>query len=198
MTDPLPVVEDRMCRASSLNNPLRRWLAPPAREIRWLDPRPGEAVVDLGAGVGYFAPEILRRIGPQGHLTLVDIDSENLEIARESVGSDPRVTYWVGSAAQADAVPSGSADRVMLSLVLCCLLDKSGALSEAWRILRPGGRLLVTYPRWRIPGRRGPSLRVTKRGWSQLRIEHPWNYLANPRSWAVERHLLERPATSPG
>ena len=196
VADSLRVLEDRKCRALSLRNPIRRWLSPPSREVERLDPRPGHRVVDLGAGVGYYAPEILHRIGPEGRLVLLDVDAENLEFAGRDVGSDPRVTILVGSATEATAIESGSADRVLMSLVICCLVDKRRALGEAWRILRPGGRLLVTYPRRRLPGGRGAGLRVTPEIWGWLRRDRPWTYLRNPRSWWVERHLLERPAGS--
>ena len=50
-----------------------------------------------------------------------------------------------------------------MSLVLCCLSDKAGALSEAWRTLRPGGRALATFPRvGRRFGFRRRSLGVTR------------------------------------
>ncbi len=152
-------------------------------------------VVDLGAGVGYFAEETLRRVGPTGRLDLVDIDAENLAIARNRLGDDGRVTVHVGTAAAVPTLPDASADRVLLSLVLCCLVDKEGAMETAWRVLRPGGRVLVTYPRGAVPGRRGRVvLRVTAGRWRALRDRRPWILLPVRRGWAVHRFLLEKPA----
>jgi SAM-dependent methyltransferase len=161
-----------------------------------LNPLPGEVVVDLGAGPGYYVAEILDRLGPNGRLILVDIDAENLEIARRKSPSDSRVVVWVGSAARATAIPSASADRILLSLVLCCLSDKSGALSQAWRILRPGGRLLVTFPRvgQRLRLRRR-QLGLTRERWASLVGALPWKQRPFRSSWFVRRFLLEKPAT---
>jgi SAM-dependent methyltransferase len=183
---------DKMCRPELLTHPLRRWLAPARKEIDLLDPRPGERVVDLGASVGYFDDEILERIGPSGSLDLVDIDGGNLAMYRSRHGTDARIRYWTCSAALLDPIPDGSADRVLASLVLCCLADKEGAMEQAWRILRPGGRLLVTYPRLGT----GP-LRLRRARWASLRAKHPWRSVPIPRGRLVHRYLLERPSNPP-
>ncbi|MCI4357662.1 MAG: class I SAM-dependent methyltransferase [Thermoplasmata archaeon] len=160
-----------------------------------LNPLPGEVVVDLGAGPGYYVTELLHRLGPTGRLLLVDIDAENLEMARRKAPSDSRVVVWVGSAARATDIPSGSAHRVLLSLVLCCLSDKAGALSQAWRILRPGGRLLVTFPRvgQRLRLRRR-TLGLTRERWTFLMGALPWKQRPVRSGWFVRRFLLEKPA----
>ncbi|HLY77716.1 MAG TPA: methyltransferase domain-containing protein, partial [Thermoplasmata archaeon] len=85
-------------------------------------------------------------------------------------------------------------DRVVLSLVLCCMVDKSGALNEAWRMLRPGGLALVTYPERR--GRLNPrsaSLRVSPELWGRLVAGHPWVVVSSSRKRFVRRHLLRKP-----
>ena len=187
---PLPMaVEDRMCYPRALENPLRRRFAPPSREIALLNPQPGETVADLGAGVGFYDPEIVRRVGSHGHLFAVDIDSENLARAERRVGGTVQAEFTVGSAARVPQILTGSVDRVLLSLVICCMVDKEGALDEAWRILRPGGVALVTYPKRRLPFRRRPSHRVLPERWAKLEIGHPWEGTAGP-------FLLDR-ATTP-
>jgi ubiquinone/menaquinone biosynthesis C-methylase UbiE len=195
----LPNPRDRRCWARGLDNRLRRRWAPPRTEVDLLEPTLGDTVADLGAGPGYFETELLARIGPQGRLDLVDIDEENLEIARRRFPGDPRVSVLVGSAASVPGIPSESVDRVLMSLVLCCLRDKSGALAEAWRILRPGGRAVVTYPR---PGPlrrfRRHSLAMTASLWSSLVAQRPWIRRTDASGWWVVRHVLERPRTAPG
>ena len=200
MSELVQVREDRRCIPSALNNPLRRYFSPPSRDLDLLDLAPGQTVVDLGTGVGYLLPEILQRIGPGGRVRAVDIDEENVAIARERVRSDPRVSFQVGSAAGPVDLPSGSADRVLLSLVLCCLVDKTGALSEAWRLLKPGGVLLASYPRTPklFRRRRRTSLRVTPDLWEHLVRGHPWERLGDPKGRFVTRHLLRRPGPSAG
>ena len=195
----LPQLEDRHCSARGLDNPIRRRLAPPFRELDRLDVRPGHVVADLGASVGYFDGEILRRIGPSGHLFAVDIDRDNLAIARARLGERANLTIAIASAASVGAIETESVDRVLLSLVLCCMVDKAGALREAHRILRPGGLALVTYPRRYLPflpgARRRKSLRVTPRRWSELYDPSAWETLPVDRSFWIERHLLRRRST---
>jgi ubiquinone/menaquinone biosynthesis C-methylase UbiE len=193
----VPVPEDRMCQARALDNPLRRRFSPAAVELDPLDIHPGMTVADLGAGVGYFAPEALARVGEQGRLWLVDIDEENLAIARQRLGKSPNATFVVGSAAHADAILSGSVDRVLASLVLCCLVDKAGAMDEIWRVLRPGGLARVTYPRIGLSWyRRKRAMRVTPALWEELRARHPWRTVDSRRGWFVTRHLLEKPESA--
>lgn len=184
---------DRMCWPRAIDNRLRRRWAPPEREIELLELTPDCSVADLGAGTGYYAREILRRLGPTGRLFLVDIDRGNLEIARQKTLNDPRVEIHVASAAHLSKIPSGSIDRVLMAFVLCCLVDKSTALSEAWRILRPGGRLVVTFPRsgrrWHL---RRHSLGLTGPQWATLEKERAWEQLPVRSGWIVQRRRLKK------
>ncbi len=190
---PVAFPNDRRCRSVTLDNPLRRWLAPASRDLQRLGIRPGMEVLDLGAGVGYFAPAILRLVGPGGRLVLVDPDPRGLERARAHLGPDPRVRILETSAASVPSLPDQSQDRVLLSLVLCCVRDKEGVLDETWRLLRPGGRALVSYPRLSL-GSRHRGLGVTPSVWAGLRARHPWKEVSAPTGWVVRQHLLERTA----
>jgi ubiquinone/menaquinone biosynthesis C-methylase UbiE len=188
------VASDRRCYGGALDNPIRRIFLPPSRELRWLDLRSGQGVVDLGAGVGFFDIEILRHVGPAGHLVVVEPDGVNLGRARRRIGPEPRVEFWESSAASVPQIPSASIDRALLSLVICCMVDKEGALDETWRILKPGGRALVSYPRRRRPSGRRSALRVTPERWASLLARHSWETRPVASSWIVQRHLLEKPA----
>ena len=186
---------DRMCWARALDNSLRRRFSPPRRDLDDLGLAEGDSVADIGAGPGYFDPEILGRIGPSGRLVLADIDAENLDIARRRLSSDPRVTVLQASAGHLERIPSGSIDRALMSLVLCCLWDKAGALGEAWRILRPGGRVLVTYRRCGpLASLRRHSMANNRSHWATLAAMHPWRAIPVPSGRLVVRHLLEKPA----
>jgi SAM-dependent methyltransferase len=182
--------EDRWCRPGALDNPIRRWFAPPSRDLNRVDIRPGQVVADLGTGVGFYLPEILRRIGRTGRVYAVDPDPENLEISRRRTGNDPRVTYLLTGADDLSGIPEGSVDRALLILSLCCLVDKRGTLSETWRILRPGGQALVVYPR--VSRRRG--LGVSRAVWEVLVSEHPWQVHPAGHSLGVRRWRLMRSA----
>jgi SAM-dependent methyltransferase len=114
---PAPL-EDRWCYPGALDNPLRRRLAPAPRDLDLPDLAPGQTVVDLGTGVGFFVPGLLARLGP-GSLHLVEPDPENLALARDRARGDPRVRTYGKSAAEFRDLPDGSVDRILLSLVLC-------------------------------------------------------------------------------
>ncbi len=190
--------KDRRCRGSMLDNPLRRWFAPPSRDVERWEIHPGLHVLDLGAGVGYFASAILSALGGNGRLLLVEPDPKVLERARSRWGNDPRVGFLEASGSAVPSVPDQSQDRVILSLVLCCVLDKAGVLDEAWRVLRPGGRAIVSYPRIRLRSRTG-GLGVTPALWTDLLGRHPWKEIHPPRGRIVREHLLERaPGPPPG
>jgi S-adenosylmethionine-diacylgycerolhomoserine-N-methlytransferase len=192
----IPVVgpRDRRCRGWTLDNRARRWLAPAGAEVDRLSVQPGHHIADLGAGVGYLTAALLERIGPSGTLAAVDPDARNLLAAQQTWGADPRVDFIAESAADVRSIGNGSIDRVVLSLVLCCMVDKVGALDDAWRILRPGGLVLVSYPEapWGWSFRKS-LLRVSPTLWSQLVVRHPWRVTLSERRRLIRRHILLKP-----
>jgi SAM-dependent methyltransferase len=103
-----------------------------------LDLRAGELLLDVGAGSGRHAREAAAR---GARVVAVDLDLAALR----QVGAElARV--------QADALhlpfPDGAADRVVVSEVLEHIPADRAAIAEAWRVLKPGGRLAVSVPRW--------------------------------------------------
>ena len=117
-------------------------------------------------------------------------------MVRARFGNDPRVRIWRASAAHVPEIADQSVDRVALSLVLCCMVDKIGALDETWRMLRPGGLAVVSYPerRWRL-SRRKASLRVSPEDWDRLVIGHPWKLLASSRTRLIRRQVVQKTGT---
>lgn len=102
--------------------------------------RPGERVLDLGCGAGRFVAA-LRDAGAEA--IGVEIAPAALERARANApGADLRLLEPDGSI----PLGHGSADLVWCSEVLEHVADGSHLLQEARRVLRPGGRLLVTVP----------------------------------------------------
>jgi ubiquinone/menaquinone biosynthesis C-methylase UbiE len=178
-----------------LNNPIRRLLQPPRRDIDRLDPQPGESVIDVGAGPGYYADEVLSRLGKTGHLTLVDIDGSMLERYVRRHGADPRVRILVSSATAMPTVASGSVDRVLSATMLCDLQDKKGVMDEAWRVLRPGGTAFVSFHFSETAVASRPFW-VTPPVWDQLRSQHPWEEGAHGARGGVRWHLLRKPSAS--
>jgi SAM-dependent methyltransferase len=94
-------------------------------------------VLDVGCGTGGFAREIARVAGAR--VTGCDRSKRFLEYARGQ-GDGVR---WVQADAERLPFDATSFDRVLLSLVLHQLAEPAGAVAEAFRVLRPGGLVLV-------------------------------------------------------
>jgi ubiquinone/menaquinone biosynthesis C-methylase UbiE len=105
-------------------------------------------VVDVGCGTGALSIPIAVRL-PSARVMGVDGDPQVLEIARGKPGAD--AVEWTEGLAGALPLPAGGADVVVTSLVLhhLPLQTKREMLSEAHRVLRPGGRLIVAD--WAAP-----------------------------------------------
>lgn len=112
-----------------------------------LDPRPGERVLDVGCGPGFYVADALERIGPDGHVTGVDASPAMLEATRRRVEGHANVTLAEGDAT---ALPLADAtvDCALCVQVLEYVPDVPAALAEMHRVLRPGGRLVLWDVDW--------------------------------------------------
>ena len=171
-------VSDRTLPGWYFHCPLRELLGKPSRLLDGCGPARGDVVADLGAGGGYFLAELARRIGPSGRIVAVDVDQAALDVARATsrfLPSSVPTEFVRASAASVPQIPSGSVDFVLINGLLCCMVDKKSAIDEMWRILRPGGRALVTFvtigPRFTARGR---AVRMTDGRLRELLGTHPW------------------------
>ena len=108
----------------------------------WGDLAPGETVVDLGSGAGFDALLAASMVGPDGKVVGIDMTPAMLAKARrnaELLGLD-NVEFCEG---YLEALPlsDAMADVVISNGVVNLCPDKTTALAEAFRILRPGGRV---------------------------------------------------------
>jgi ubiquinone/menaquinone biosynthesis C-methylase UbiE len=109
----------------------------------------GMTMVDVGAGEGLMAFRAIDRIGPSLHVTLTDVSAPMLRYA-ESAAVQRNVraqcSFLHGTADDLKGIADASVDVVVTRAVLAYVADKKAALSECFRILKPGGRLSIAEP----------------------------------------------------
>jgi SAM-dependent methyltransferase len=112
------------------------------REI--LSPQPGERVLEVGPGSGYYSLHAARWLEPDGTLEVLDIQQEMLDhtMGRAQALSISNIIPTRGDA-QALPYPDGRFDAAYLVATLGEVPDKERALHELGRVLKPGGRLVV-------------------------------------------------------
>jgi SAM-dependent methyltransferase len=107
-------------------------------------PRPGETVVDVGAGSGLDAFLSAIAVGPTGKVVAVDMTEAMLERGRENVAlTGLRQVEFRKGLAEALPLDAASADLLISNGVLNLTPDKDAAFREIFRVLRPGGRLQI-------------------------------------------------------
>lgn len=109
------------------------------------NPRPGQRALDLAGGTGDISALLADRVGEHGLVVLSDINPQMLEIGRDRMIDGGRVANIGPSLVDASAIPFADAsfDLVTIAFGLRNVTDKSLALAEMLRVLKPGGRALV-------------------------------------------------------
>src|SRR5919199_410885 len=115
-----------------------------ARLRRILAPRPGERVLEVGPGTGYYTLNVAQQLAPDGTLDILDLQQQMLgHTMRRAREHD--ITNIVPT--QGDAValpyPDDTFDAAYMTVALGEIPDQNAALRELRRVLNPGGRLVV-------------------------------------------------------
>jgi SAM-dependent methyltransferase len=126
--------------------------------LEYLQPRPGDRVLDCGCGLGWFL-KVIDELAPC-RLTGIDYDLPRLRRARAEISS--RVSLAAGSVTRLPYA-DGAFDKVILSEVLEHLAEDLPGLLEVKRVVRPGGTIAITVP------------------------NHDYPFLWDPINWSLER-----------
>ena len=121
-------------------NQARPYQAMIARQVDLVEPAPGDRVLDAGTGSGNLAAALARR---GARVTGIDFCEPAFELARPKA---PDATFQFGDLTRPLPFETASFDKVTCSAVLHVLSEDQQrfALTELGRVLRPGGRLVVT------------------------------------------------------
>ncbi len=162
--------------------------------------RPGETVVDLGSGAGMDSFLAARQVGPTGHVIGVDMTDAMLEKARENARKtslEDIVEFRKGNI-EALPIEDESVDAIISNCVINLSPEKTKVYAEAYRVLRPGGCIMVSDIVLERPLPQavldsidaylgcvgGASLRaeyletIAKAGFREVRVQHEASFLA--------------------
>jgi SAM-dependent methyltransferase len=108
----------------------------------WGSLEPGETVVDLGSGAGFDAVLAARMVGPAGHVIGIDMTPTMIDKARHNARQLAlRNLEFREGYLEALPVADGIADVVISNEAINLCPDKASVLAEAFRVLKPGGRM---------------------------------------------------------
>ena len=112
--------------------------------MNWLLPKPGQKLLDVAGGTGDISLKFLERAG-SGHATVLDLTEKMLAVgkARAKDSGAPKCLDWVVGDAMALPFQDNLFDVYTISFGIRNVTHPYRALTEAYRVLRPGGRLMV-------------------------------------------------------
>jgi SAM-dependent methyltransferase len=112
------------------------------REI--LDPRPGDRILEVGPGTGYYTLDVAGWVMPDGQVDILDLQQEMLDHTMRRAG-ERGLSNVTPTQSDATGMPyeDGTYDAAFLVTVLGEIPDQDAAFRELARVLKPGGRLVV-------------------------------------------------------
>ncbi len=146
-----------------LDNWIRRLLQPPTRVVGEYI-RPGNTVIDIGCGPGFFTIDMAKMVGRDGEVIAVDLQEPMLDKVRKKSskhGVDGRIKYHLCGK---DGIGlNKEADFILAYYMVHETPDPARFLREVRQLLKPDGKLLVVEPKMHV-GRRSFETMVEKAG----------------------------------
>jgi SAM-dependent methyltransferase len=180
--------------------------------------KPGETVLDLGSGGGIDVLLSARRVGPTGKAYGLDMTDEMLALARENQRkAGVENAEFLRGEIEAIPLPDDSVDVIISNCVINLSADKDRVFAEAFRVLRPGGRVAVSdiVVRGEVPGEIRKSVelwigcvagaleeddyraRLTKAGFEGVDVEPTRVYRVEDAREFLDREGIDAAAIAP-
>jgi SAM-dependent methyltransferase len=141
-------------KKSVLDSPERYEEISPDRLLASLGLKPGDRVVDIGCGTGFFTVPAAKLVAPTGYVLGLDSAPQMLASLEARARAENLANIGVVQADCCDTtLPNASADAVILGVILHEVPDRVGLLRECRRLLKTDGRILVIeFDRIEHPG----------------------------------------------
>lgn len=133
--------------AQHVQNKATQDFADPEKNVHEFGLRGGMTVADIGAGSGRYTKAMIRVIGSQGKVYAVEVQKDLLGKLETEMGvlGFHNILYQWGNCEKVGGtkIPDNVIDCALLSNILFQIEDHTSALAEMFRIVKPGGRLVV-------------------------------------------------------
>jgi ubiquinone/menaquinone biosynthesis C-methylase UbiE len=143
-------IQDKIDTMSYLAESYERFMVPSlfapwaSYLIERANPQPGERVLDIACGTGIVARNVAPHVGSQGIVIGLDVNPDMISIARTAAEQDHLAIEWYTSPAEQLPFPNENFDLILCQFGLMFFTDRLAALEEMHRVLKTGGRVILS------------------------------------------------------